>query len=296
MRSIQLKLIGILLVPFISIVFLTTVAVVGLNNIRYRSDLIHQIQERTQILDLALISLQDASSSLGFSSSSDADIQQIRNYEALFDNATFDLETYFAALYFGSESSEFKNYEGGEHFRDWSGRKFSQSYLLYPESENREALAGLLETQSVFKQEALKGFNMRKAGINSQETDQLIQTEKELLSNKTKELVEKNNKVVSENITAYKDLISKLYIILWMIAILATIIMMVGGIYFSHILVNKPIRALTKVATDISVGKLDATIDQKILDSQDEIGELARAFDRTLVSLKLAMKIDKSSS
>ena len=38
------------------------------------------------------------------------------------------------------------------------------------------------------------------------------------------------------------------------------------------------------------MGKLDVDIDPKIKNSQDEIGALARAFDRTIVSLKMAMR------
>lgn len=50
------------------------------------------------------------------------------------------------------------------------------------------------------------------------------------------------------------------------------------------------IRKLTLVIDQISTGRLDAEIDPELKRSQDEIGELARAFDRTLVSLKLALK------
>jgi len=51
-----------------------------------------------------------------------------------------------------------------------------------------------------------------------------------------------------------------------------------------------PIYKLTKVVNDISTGQLDSKIDPTMLESADEIGGLARAFDRTIVSLKLAMK------
>jgi HAMP domain-containing protein len=49
-----------------------------------------------------------------------------------------------------------------------------------------------------------------------------------------------------------------------------------------------PINQLTKAIEDISLGKMDTQIKGK--ERNDEIGALAKAFDRTIVSLKLAMK------
>ncbi|MBI5635764.1 HAMP domain-containing protein [Candidatus Micrarchaeota archaeon] len=50
------------------------------------------------------------------------------------------------------------------------------------------------------------------------------------------------------------------------------------------------IESITQTIEDISKGKLDTRIDPKLLKRDDELGELARAFDRTIVSLKLSMK------
>ncbi len=58
---------------------------------------------------------------------------------------------------------------------------------------------------------------------------------------------------------------------------------------FNRILIV-PIQKLTKVVKDISTGNLNTKIEPKILEAKDEIGELARAFDRTIVSLKLSMR------
>ena len=73
---------------------------------------------------------------------------------------------------------------------------------------------------------------------------------------------------------------------------LSTILAVVAGIYLSKRITN-PIKKLTKNIEDISMGKLDVDIDPKIKNSQDEIGALARAFDRTIVSLKMAMRKTK---
>jgi len=52
--------------------------------------------------------------------------------------------------------------------------------------------------------------------------------------------------------------------------------------------ISDPIQKLTKVADDISKGKLDSEVEES--DSKDEIGDLARSFNRTVTSLKLAMR------
>ncbi|QQG40074.1 MAG: CHASE domain-containing protein [Candidatus Aenigmatarchaeota archaeon] len=49
--------------------------------------------------------------------------------------------------------------------------------------------------------------------------------------------------------------------------------------------------ALRQTVEALSQGKTDVTIDDKLKMSKDEIGDLARAFDRVLISLKLAMQM-----
>lgn len=71
-----------------------------------------------------------------------------------------------------------------------------------------------------------------------------------------------------------------------MLILLVTFIL----VFFFSKSITKPIKKLTKNVEDISMGKLDVEIDPKLKESKDEIGALARAFDRTIVSLKLAMK------
>jgi len=54
--------------------------------------------------------------------------------------------------------------------------------------------------------------------------------------------------------------------------------------------IGRRLKMLGRNIDDISRGKMDTKIDSKLMTSRDEIGDLARAFDRTLVSLKLAMR------
>lgn len=57
--------------------------------------------------------------------------------------------------------------------------------------------------------------------------------------------------------------------------------------------ITRPIEKLTRIANDISRGNLSVKVES--LSNQDEIGDLARAFDRTIISLKLAMRENKKT-
>lgn len=51
----------------------------------------------------------------------------------------------------------------------------------------------------------------------------------------------------------------------------------------------RPLVVLTDIINEISQGNTNVTIDPSLKNSRNEIGKLAQAFDRTIVSLKLAM-------
>jgi methyl-accepting chemotaxis protein len=87
---------------------------------------------------------------------------------------------------------------------------------------------------------------------------------------------------------AYETVTQGVSLSLGIIVINAILAVMVG--FYLSKRISKPIKKLTKNIEDISMGKLDTEIDPKLKESKDEIGNLARAFDRTLVSLKLAMR------
>lgn len=61
----------------------------------------------------------------------------------------------------------------------------------------------------------------------------------------------------------------------------------VAAILLSRLIIN-PINHLTKQVEEVSKGKLDIKIDG--MKRQDEIGQLVRAFNRTIMSLKITMK------
>ncbi|MEK7103472.1 MAG: hypothetical protein AAB870_03955 [Patescibacteria group bacterium] len=75
--------------------------------------------------------------------------------------------------------------------------------------------------------------------------------------------------------------------------LLIGLILVVLGVTFFATLVTQsiiaPIRELTDITRAISLGNMHAFMSQAMLAAKDEVGDLSRAFDRTVVSLKLAM-------
>ena len=67
-----------------------------------------------------------------------------------------------------------------------------------------------------------------------------------------------------------------------------SILILLFIIYIIYLRVLNPIQKITKNIEDISLGKFDTEMAGKERD--DEIGDLARAFERTVISLKLAMR------
>jgi len=86
-----------------------------------------------------------------------------------------------------------------------------------------------------------------------------------------------------------QQLIDQLYSLSGLLTLFFVMFILLSGLVVSNS-ITKPLEKLTAVMDDISQGKLDTSIDPKLKGSDDEIGALAGAFDRTLVSLKLAMR------
>ena len=72
-------------------------------------------------------------------------------------------------------------------------------------------------------------------------------------------------------------------------ALFFVLLVVLAGLVISNSIIA-PVEKLTSSVDEISKGNLNVELEESLKESHDEIGELARAFDRTLVSLKLAMK------
>ncbi|MFH0885437.1 MAG: PAS domain-containing protein [Candidatus Micrarchaeota archaeon] len=84
-------------------------------------------------------------------------------------------------------------------------------------------------------------------------------------------------------------LVARLYSLAGLMALFLALAVILVGLVISND-ITKPLEMLTEAVDDISKGRLDTVIDPSLKESNDETGELAAAFDRTLVSLKLAIK------
>lgn len=99
--------------------------------------------------------------------------------------------------------------------------------------------------------------------------------------------LELDNKHANELREENNVLLHYVFNITFLLIVLGIVIVALGSfIIFSKIIT--PIIRLTKIIEDVSMGKLAAEIGGK--ERKDEIGDLARAFERTMVSMKMAMK------
>jgi len=99
--------------------------------------------------------------------------------------------------------------------------------------------------------------------------------------------LELDNKHVNELKEEDDELLRSVNSITFILIVLEIVLLPVFILFLILYMVN-PVKKLTKTIEDISLGKLDAEVEGK--ERKDEIGDLARAFDRTLISLKMAMK------
>ncbi len=75
-----------------------------------------------------------------------------------------------------------------------------------------------------------------------------------------------------------------------LIATILLVLVSAGAAFFAARPITKRIKGLTAIIEQISVGNLQVDIPEELKQSSDELGQLARAFSRVMVSLKLAMK------
>ncbi len=75
-----------------------------------------------------------------------------------------------------------------------------------------------------------------------------------------------------------------------LITFMLAVIALISYILFSKMI--SPVEKLTRIIDSISTGNLGAEIEPKLKGQKSEIGDLARAFQRTIISLKLAMKMN----
>lgn len=178
--------------------------------------------------------------------------------------------------------------EGKESFDNAFRRYEDLVNKFFP--DEREFLENIRNEGQTLKEKSDKIIELKERGVSGQEVLQAKEEFEEAeqaflgavegaIEHESEEFEERNNEL-DNSISATKNSI----VYISAITLLAALAI---GLFVSRS-ISSPIRNLTKAINDISTGQLDVEVKGK--ERKDEIGELARAFDRTIVSLKLAMK------
>lgn len=80
---------------------------------------------------------------------------------------------------------------------------------------------------------------------------------------------------------------------LYLAIILTLLLSFVFVLFFINKKMIRPIEQITHTIEQISIGRLNAEVSDELKSSTDEIGRLAQAFDRTIMSLKMSMRAKK---
>jgi methyl-accepting chemotaxis protein len=263
----------------------------------------------------ALLALEDANTSLGFALAVNQfeHLEDIRLYEAKFNHSILQFEVFIDALTYGSETDEFRTHNGGLIYSEWQRQGYAETYVLAPLDGQEAAIIKKLDVFTSPLISNIQGaFSLKKKILRLQSTgylDQVPGLEAELNSLLT--TVKENKEEVGElmdrfiaerdvsvenELIAHEALTDRMYLVIFVVVSINFLIALGLGVLLARRMVLTPIRNLTQVVKDISTGKLDSKIDPKALEANNEIGELARAFDRTVVSLKLAMRVERAKS
>ena len=232
--------------------------------------------------------------------SSNSDIQQEFNKVSKQTVPTIKLLEHlkFSGLRIVSSTSEFaltSAQEEKELIKEGKGG-LDTALKQYEDSVNKffpdekDFLERIRSSGQMLKDKSDKIIELKEKGVSGQEVLQaksefeeaereFLKTVDDTLKHETDEL-EKRNIDVNSSISTTKNTI----IIISLITLISAIAI---GLFTSRS-ISKPVARLTKSIDDISMGILDVEVQGK--DRNDEIGKLAQAFERTIVSLKLAMK------
>ncbi len=312
-HSIQFKLLVIIILASLGVIVVGILSVFSLKQMTGKfDDYINTSTPKIRIIQQALIAMEGANSSLGFALSVDNinNIEDINQYESEFNHAVLQYDVFISALLLGSESEEFRIHDGGIIYSEWKRLGFNKNLIVQAAQESEKKIIEELEAnlkqyitdgQKIlsFKRKILRQDIIVKQGVSDETKKELI-----ILVSSIKAAREKNSKLmeayisekdtlVKSDIEMQKKFAMSMYNLIFVIMGVNLLGVIFFGTYLTRLLITKPIQRLTNVVNDISIGKFDTKIDLKTLESPDEIGELARAFDRTIVSLKLAMKDQK---
>lgn len=309
-HSIQLKLLAIICIASVGVVIVGLLSMYSLRHMTDKYDgYIQTSAPKIRIIQQALIAMEDANSSLGFALSLDSqdNVEDVNRYESEFNHDMLLYDVFIDALIYGSESEEFRNHDGGIIYTEWKKLGYYGDIIVPPAIADEKNIIEELEINlKQYAKEGQKILSVKRKFLRqniSTERAESNETKKELaslissvkisrekISKQLERYIAQSDASVKSDIQLQKKSIQSIYYLIIVIIGLNLVGVIIVSSYLMRRFILIPIQRLTRIVNDISIGKFDSKIDAKTLESHDEIGELARAFDRTIVSLKLAMK------
>ena len=303
--SIQKKLIGLIGVSSVGLLIVSTLAIWSFTTITKNfEDVMNSHINANRAIQRSLLFLDEANSSFISSMVVDEpkELENIRNFEADYNHSMLQYEMFMHAIKSGNKSEEFKKEDGGILYAEWVRLELDKSYSIPPSNQEINVvfedmepfIHGFLdESQAAL---ALKKQTLRSTQKNQEAQDLLESHIEEARKNKTKvseltnKFLELDSKGLDQELVRLNHFTTSIYRWVLILLIINLSVVFIFGIFYVRRIILRPIENLTKVVNDISIGKLDVKIDPQTLRSKDELGKLAQAFDRTIVSLKLAMR------
>ncbi len=195
-------------------------------------------------------------------------------------------ETYSDLLEAIETEKNYFNTHSDEAARDFLERLGGVEESIESSTAKPEKKAGMLGLLEDYR----KNFNAlvaadREIGFTFESG---IQREFLTYANRAERIVDEEGTDMREDINRLTGRATTNIIALIVMAILFTLI---TGIIIVRSIVG-PIKKLTSAIDEISRGNPEAKIGEELKESKDEIGALARAFNRTMVSLKMSMEAD----
>ncbi|OGG29485.1 hypothetical protein A3A63_01470 [Candidatus Gottesmanbacteria bacterium RIFCSPLOWO2_01_FULL_46_9] len=310
LASIQYRLLAVIVFSSLCVVMVGALSIVSLGRLSASfKEFTNSHMPVVRSTQQALLSLEDASANVGFALAGDTttNVEDTRLFEAKYNQAILQFEMFVSALTWGSETKEFHALDGGIMHSAWERSGYHDAYTI-PAAHGKalEAAKDMRPHINEFVTKSQQIFAMKKKIVRLTAEDEQkeirelqkqvqllaadMRTHKESVTQALQAFVAENDAVVDAELKQQEQLTTSVYAIIASIIGLNVLFSMLFGLYYSRKMILIPLQKLTHVVNDISTGKLDAKIDPKLVESKDEIGDLARAFDRTVVSLKLAMR------
>lgn len=297
--NIQSKLMGIFLVLAILVLTIGIAGLYGLNRIVARSNDIsnHQVPVTRSISEL-LIALSGAEHAVEgiFDSKAYSELEQITDNEALLRGAMLRFDMYMAALTWGSESKEFAGSGGSINAHEWD-RSGLRGVLIVPALPKNQLkdVHNASVTFSGYADSIARAVNSHKKSLRLHEQGrareaEAVQREAEessvQASNFAKEtasalqlIADTANTNIAKDTAAIGSAQRGQVIILVLITLLGSVTTFIVGIYFTYIIIVRPLVSLRTVADAFGSGDFSKRTHTTTTTMRDEIGALGISFN-----------------